>query len=172
MEKIHWKQKLTSRKFWTAVVSFVALLVVALGGTEAQATQITALIMAGATVVAYIVGEGMIDAASAGAPTTISNDTGTVRQDESTASRDTVIPPKVSKPQTVEEALHAAFPDLDNVTVEQVNTAIEATSIVLSKTTNDKDKAQLTSALAALKMLRAAKVTASGPVALSTNGAV
>ena len=66
---VDWKSKLTSRKFWAAVVSFVALLVVALGGTEAQATQITALIMAGATVIAYIVGEGMIDAASAGAPT-------------------------------------------------------------------------------------------------------
>ena len=104
MEKIHWKQKLTSRKFWTAVVSFVALLVVALGGTEAQATQITALIMAGATVVAYIVGEGMIDAASAGAPTTISNDTGTVRQDESTASGDKVTASKVSTPQVVEES--------------------------------------------------------------------
>jgi uncharacterized membrane protein len=66
---VDWKAKLTSRKFWAAVVSFVALLVVALGGTEAQATQITALVMAGATVIAYIVGEGMIDAASAGAPT-------------------------------------------------------------------------------------------------------
>ena len=66
---INWKQKLTSRKFWAAVVSFVALLVVALGGTEAQAAQITALIMAGATVIAYIVGEGLVDAASAGAPT-------------------------------------------------------------------------------------------------------
>lgn len=39
-----------------------------LGGTQEQATQITALIMAGATVVAYIIGEGMIDAANAGAP--------------------------------------------------------------------------------------------------------
>ena len=64
-----WKRKLTSRKLWAAVVSFVALLVIALGGTEAQATQITALIMAGATVIAYIVGEGLVDAASAGAPT-------------------------------------------------------------------------------------------------------
>ena len=62
-----WKRKLTSRKLWAAVVSFVALLVIALGGTEAQATQITALIMAGATVIAYIVGEGLVDAASAGA---------------------------------------------------------------------------------------------------------
>ncbi|TQI66717.1 hypothetical protein [Clostridium sp. KNHs216] len=63
--KIDWKRKLTSRKLWAAIVSFAALLVVALGGTEAQATQITALIMAGATVVAYIVGEGLVDAASA-----------------------------------------------------------------------------------------------------------
>ncbi|MGX8702086.1 hypothetical protein [Caproiciproducens sp.] len=67
--KIDWKRKLTSRKLWAAIVSFAALLVVALGGTEAQATQITALIMAGATVVAYIIGEGLIDAASAGAAT-------------------------------------------------------------------------------------------------------
>ncbi|TQI66280.1 hypothetical protein [Clostridium sp. KNHs216] len=65
--KIDWKRKLTSRKLWAAIVSFAALLVVALGGTEAQATQITALIMAGATVVAYIIGEGLVDAASAGA---------------------------------------------------------------------------------------------------------
>ncbi len=71
MEKINWKQKLTSRKFWAAIVSFVALLVVALGGTEAQATQITALIMAGATVVAYIIGEGLVDAVSAGQMTSI-----------------------------------------------------------------------------------------------------
>ena len=69
MEKINWKQKLTSRKFWTAIASFVALLIVAMGGTQNQAAQITAIIMAGATVIAYIVGEGMIDAASAGAPT-------------------------------------------------------------------------------------------------------
>ena len=68
--KIDWKRKLTSRKLWAAIVSFAALLVVALGGTEAQATQITALIMAGATVVAYIVGEGLVDAASAAAATT------------------------------------------------------------------------------------------------------
>ena len=67
---MNWKKKLTSRKLWAAIVSFAALLVVALGGTQAQATQITALIMAGATVVAYIVGEGLVDAASAGAATT------------------------------------------------------------------------------------------------------
>ena len=68
--KTNWKTKLTSRKLWAAVVSFVALLVVACGGSQAQATQITALIMAGATVMAYIVGEGLVDAASAGTQAT------------------------------------------------------------------------------------------------------
>lgn len=65
MEKIDWKRKLTSRKFWTAIAGFVAMLVAAFGGTEDQATQITALIMAGAAVVAYIIGEGLADAAGA-----------------------------------------------------------------------------------------------------------
>lgn len=55
-------RKLTSRKFWTAVCSFVALLVVAVGHSEGEAAQITALIMAGASVLAYILGEGLIDA--------------------------------------------------------------------------------------------------------------
>mgnify|MGYP000980174978 CR=1 FL=1 len=66
-----WKSKLTSRKFWAAVASFVAMLVVVFGGDQSQATQITALIMAGATVVAYIVGEGLVDAAAAGSDVTI-----------------------------------------------------------------------------------------------------
>ena len=54
-------RKLTSRKFWLSVASFVALLVVALGGSENDATQITALIMAGATVIGYVIGEGLAD---------------------------------------------------------------------------------------------------------------
>ena len=70
---MNWKSKLTSRKFWAAVASFVAMLVVAFGGAQEQATQITALIMAGATVIAYVVGEGLVDAASAGAQATTPN---------------------------------------------------------------------------------------------------
>ena len=60
MDKI--VRKLTSRKLWLAVVEFVSMLVIACGGTQNQATQITALIMAGAGVIAYIVGEGLVDA--------------------------------------------------------------------------------------------------------------
>lgn len=62
--KIDWVRKLTSRKFWLSVANFVGMLVVALGGTDNQATQVTALIIAGATVLAYIIGEGLVDAAN------------------------------------------------------------------------------------------------------------
>lgn len=62
MKKIDWVKKLTSRKFWTAVASFVSMMIVACGGAESQATQVTALIMAGASVIAYIIGEGLADA--------------------------------------------------------------------------------------------------------------
>lgn len=64
--KIDWAKKLTSRKFWVAIASFVALVWVAAGGSESQAAQVTALIMAGATVIGYIMGEGLIDAAAVG----------------------------------------------------------------------------------------------------------
>lgn len=60
--KIDWKRKLTSRKFWIAVTSFVSMLIIALGYTESEAAQVSALIMAGATVIAYILGEGFADA--------------------------------------------------------------------------------------------------------------
>lgn len=60
--QIDWKRKLTSRKFWLSVAGFVSLLIVALGGAENTAAQVSALIMAGATVIAYVVGEGLTDA--------------------------------------------------------------------------------------------------------------
>ena len=60
------KEKLTSRKFWVAITEFVTMLIIALGGTAEGAAQVTALIMAGAGVVAYIIGEGMADAAGVG----------------------------------------------------------------------------------------------------------
>ena len=62
---IDWKNKLTSRKFWAAIAQFVSMLIIALRGTQETATQVTALIMAGAAVVAYIIGEGLADAAGA-----------------------------------------------------------------------------------------------------------
>ena len=64
MKKIDWVKKLTSRKWWTAVCSFVSMMIVACGGTDNQATQVAALITAGATIIAYIIGEGLTDAAN------------------------------------------------------------------------------------------------------------
>ncbi len=66
MKRIDWKRKLTSRKLWTAVGSFASMMILACGGTENTATQVTALIMAGASVVAYIIGEGLTDSANIG----------------------------------------------------------------------------------------------------------
>ena len=57
MKKINWGQKLTSRKFWAAVVGF--------GVSDSETTQVAGVIMAGATLIAYIVGEGMVDASRA-----------------------------------------------------------------------------------------------------------
>ena len=63
---IDWKRKLTSRKFWATVCNFIAMLVLAFGGKQETAVQVTEIIMAGAGVVAYIIAEGLVDAAGTG----------------------------------------------------------------------------------------------------------
>lgn len=59
--KIDWKRKLTSRKFWAAVAGFVSMLIVALGKDAETAQTVTGLIMAGASLIAYMIGEGLAD---------------------------------------------------------------------------------------------------------------
>ena len=59
--KIDWKRKLTSRKFWLAIASFVTMFIIYFTGDSEKAEKISALIMAGATVIAYIIGEGLAD---------------------------------------------------------------------------------------------------------------
>ena len=66
---INWKNKLTSRKFWMAVVAFITPLLLSFGLSESTVTQIVAIIMAGADVLAYIIAEGMVDAAGKDANT-------------------------------------------------------------------------------------------------------
>ena len=63
--KIDWKRKLTSRKFWAAVVGFVTPTILAFGVSEAVTTQIVSIITAGGVLIAYIIGEGLTDAANA-----------------------------------------------------------------------------------------------------------
>jgi len=61
--KINWKQKLTSRKFWAAVIGFVSAMMVAFGIDQLTMEQVIAVITAASTLIAYIIGEGMVDAA-------------------------------------------------------------------------------------------------------------
>ncbi len=61
--KIDWKRKLASRKFWISVASFVTLILMAAGMTEGESGQIASIIMAGATVIGYVIGEGLTDQA-------------------------------------------------------------------------------------------------------------
>jgi hypothetical protein len=56
-----WKRKLTSRKFWMSLASFVSMLIIFIWKDEQTATQVSALIMAGATVIGYVIGEGLAD---------------------------------------------------------------------------------------------------------------
>ena len=59
--KIDWQRKLTSRKFWLAIAAFVSGIMIATGHTTDSAEQIGGLIMSGAAVIAYCVGEGLAD---------------------------------------------------------------------------------------------------------------
>lgn len=64
MQNIDWKRKLTSRKFWTAAIGFVSSLMLGFGCAESDAAEVTSIIMSGATLIAYIIGEGIVDASS------------------------------------------------------------------------------------------------------------
>lgn len=59
--KIDWARKLTSRKFWAAVVGFVTPMLVMAGYQDNQVVQVTSLIMAGANLIGYMIGEGLAD---------------------------------------------------------------------------------------------------------------
>lgn len=59
-------KKLTSRKMWSSIATFVSMLLVAVSYSESTAATVAALIMAGGTMIAYIVAEGFADAAAAG----------------------------------------------------------------------------------------------------------
>lgn len=54
-------QKLTSRKLWVSIASFVSMILIFRGSTEGTAESVASIIMAGGTMIAYLVGEGLID---------------------------------------------------------------------------------------------------------------
>lgn len=59
--KIDWVRKLTSRKWWISIATFVSMLIIASGTGEDTAKTVTSLIMAGAAAIAYTIGEGLAD---------------------------------------------------------------------------------------------------------------
>lgn len=63
MNKEDILRKITSRKFWIAVVSFVSALLVSFKVPEASISQVTAIIMAFGSLFAYIFAEGWVDSA-------------------------------------------------------------------------------------------------------------
>ena len=67
MNKINWKEKLASRKFWAAVVAFITTLLLAFGVSEDATTQVAGIITSGASLIAYILAEGWVDASRSSA---------------------------------------------------------------------------------------------------------
>ena len=63
---IDWKRKLSSRKFWAAIAGFVGAVAVFCGAGESVVTEMTAIISAAGVLIAYILGESMIDSSAAG----------------------------------------------------------------------------------------------------------
>ena len=59
---IDWKRKLSSRKFWMAIVGWVTNVLVLFKFPESESTQIGAVIMSTGVVMAYIFAEGWTDA--------------------------------------------------------------------------------------------------------------
>ncbi len=64
--KIDWKRKLTSRKFWAAIIGFITALCAAFGLPEMTTGQIVSVVSAVSVLVAYIIGEGLTDAGHKG----------------------------------------------------------------------------------------------------------
>ena len=60
---INWKQKLSSRKLWAALVGVVVGVAMAFGLDEGEWTEVAGIITSLVSVVAYIFGEAKVDAA-------------------------------------------------------------------------------------------------------------
>lgn len=61
---IDWERKLSSRKLWVALAGFVSGVIMALGGCETTAATVSGCILQGASVIGYLLAEGLTDAQS------------------------------------------------------------------------------------------------------------
>ncbi len=61
MNKINWVEKLSSRKFWLAIIGFVTSILFAFNVAEVEIEKITGIVTAGSLLVIYILTEGYVD---------------------------------------------------------------------------------------------------------------
>ena len=61
MNKIDWKRKLTSRKFWAMIAGFITGILIYINSPEKSPEAIGGIIMSLGSIVAYIFGEGIAD---------------------------------------------------------------------------------------------------------------
>ena len=59
---IDWKSKLSSRKFWVALIGFISALMFAFNYAEADIEKVAGIITAGSTLIVYILAEAHVDA--------------------------------------------------------------------------------------------------------------
>ncbi len=62
MSKIDWKRKLSSRKLWAAVAGIVTGLAMVFGLDEGTISSVAGAVVSVASVLAYIITEGKVDA--------------------------------------------------------------------------------------------------------------
>jgi uncharacterized membrane protein len=63
VEKIDWKRKLSSRKLWAAVIAAVLAVIAAVFGDDLSAETVDMIKTGIYGLIAYIFGEGVVDAA-------------------------------------------------------------------------------------------------------------
>jgi len=68
---IDWKSKLTSRKFWMAVIGLISGVLLAFKVDAQTVETISGVVLSAGSVIAYIIGEGLADAAGAANDTPI-----------------------------------------------------------------------------------------------------
>ncbi|MDP4096874.1 hypothetical protein OIN60_08825 [Paenibacillus sp. P96] len=70
MNKIDWKAKLSSRKFWALLAGLVTAVMTAAGASENTIAQTAAVIGAFALIAVYILAEAYVDGKAAGSSST------------------------------------------------------------------------------------------------------
>lgn len=94
-------RKFTSRKFWLTLVQFITMVYMACGGAKEEAAQMAAIIMAGASIIAYILSEGWIDNSNANGTISIDTDAAEMLTDLLLENAAENLPEKEEEPQDI-----------------------------------------------------------------------